>query len=572
MAMCAFWRKTRIGLLVAVVFLGPWRTVQADDLAKGVVIVYNVEDPDSRPLADYYALKRGVPTSQICKISVRASETITRAEYNEKIRDPISQFLADKGLIRQEPKTIVDPILGKIPGLATVNERVSCIILMYGVPLRIDSDPNVVERVPEMERLPEAIQKQFRRNEASVESELATLPSPGLPITGFLRNPFFGSTSLHFEPPLNNTMLLVGRLDGPDPTTVRRMIDDALTTERYGLHGRAYFDWQDTHEQARESGDEWIRDSYRTFRNAGYECDYDDRPETFDQDYPMTDVAIYAGWYAPNVCGPFLRPDFHFRTGALAYHLHSWSGVSVRTRTAYWMGPFLAKGAAASLGNVFEPYLGLTPHIDMFFQRLMDGATFLEAGYYSEPALSWQTTFVGDPLYRPFATPLDEQIERLEADHQTDVQWAYLRKVNLLLNQGQPSAAETLCQTKAQTLKSEVLFEKLGDLRHAANQETGAIEAYAKADEKVGNPYHHIRVVTKMAAAYEADHQDLRALAVYENLVSSYPSNHNMVAFCTQARDLAKAVGDGDKVKSYQLKIDELTAPPPKETSQPEKK
>ena len=566
MATFAFWREARIGLLVVVALLGPTRTARADGLAKGVVIVYNVEDPDSRPLADYYALKRGVPASQICEIDVRASETITRAEYNQEIRDPISQFLVRKELIHQEPKTIFDSILGQIPGVATVSAKISCIVLMYGVPLRIDSDPNLAERVPETTKA------EFRRNEASVESELATLPSPGLPITGFLRNPFFGSASVHFAAPLNNTMLLVGRLDGPDPQTVRRMIDDALTAERYGVHGRAYFDWRDTQDRGYVEGDDWIRGAYRACRDAGYECDYDDRPETFDQDYPMTDVAIYAGWYAPNVCGPFVRPDFHFRTGALAYHLHSSSGASVRTRTTYWVGPFLAKGATATMGNVFEPYLSLTPHIDMFFQRLMDGATFLEAGYYSEPVLSWQTTFVGDPLYRPFATSLDEQIQRLEADHQPDVEWAYLRKVNLLMTQSQSSTAEKLCRAKAETLHSQVLFEKLGDLLHASHQESGAIEAYAKADEKPGNPYHHIRVATKMAAAYEADRQTLRALAVYENLVSSFPSNHNVVAFCTHARDLAGTLGDEARVKSYQLKIDELTAPPPKETGQPEKK
>ena len=214
----------------------------------------------------------------------------------------------------------------------------------------------------------------------------------------------------------------------------------------------------------------------------------------------------------------------------------------------------------------------MTPHIDMFFQRLLDGATFLEAGYYSEPVLSWQTTFVGDPLYRPFATSLDEQIQRLETDHQPDVEWAYLRKVNLLMNQSQSSTAEKLCRTKAETLHSQVLFEKLGDLLHVSHQEAGAIGAYTKADEKPGNPYHHIRVATKMAAAYEADRQTLRALAVYEDLVSSYPSNHNVVAFCTHARDLAGTLGDDARVKSYQLKIDELTAPPPKETGQPEKK
>jgi uncharacterized protein (TIGR03790 family) len=566
MTTCAFWREAKIGFLVAVALLGTLRTARADDPAKSVVIVYNVEDPESRPLADYYALRRGVPTSQICEIDVRASETITRTEYNKKIRDPISEFLVRKELIHQEPKTVFDSILGKVPGLGTVSAKVSCIVLMYGVPLRIDSDPNLAERVPEN------MQKEFRRDEASVESELATLTSPGMPITGVLKNPFFGSASVHFAAPLNNTMLLVGRLDGPDPQTVRRMIDDALTAERYGVHGRAYFDWQGTHEQGRVEGDEWIQGAYRACRDAGYECDYDDRPETFDQDYPMTDVAIYAGWYAPDICGPFLRPDFHFRTGALAYHLHSWSGATVRTRTARWVGPLLAKGAAATMGNVFEPYLGLTPHIDMFFQRLLDGATFLEAGYYSEPVLSWQTTFVGDPLYRPFAASLDEQIRRLETDHQSDVEWAYLRKVNLLMAKSQSSTAEELCRAKAETLHSPVLFEKLGDLRHASHQETGAIVAYTKADEKPGNPYHHIRVATKLAAAYEADRQTLRALAVYENLVSSFPSNHNVVAFCTHARDLAGALSDETKVKSYQLKIDELTAPPPKETGQPEKK
>ncbi|HVM60391.1 MAG TPA: TIGR03790 family protein [Verrucomicrobiae bacterium] len=559
-------REITIGLLVAVTLCGAFRHARADDLGKGMVIVYNVENPDSRVLADYYALKRGVPTSQICGIDIRDAETITREEFNRKIRDPISEFLVQHGLLEQEPRTIVDSMLGKIPGLGTVSAKVTGIVLMYGVPLRIDNDPNVVENVPTN------APPQYRRNDASVESELATLPSPGAPINGFLKNPFFGNESTHFGAPLNKTMLLVGRLDGPDPSTVRRIIDDSLAAERYGVNGRAYFDWRGMQDRGYVEGDNWIRGAYRACREAGYECDYDDRPETFDQDYPMTDVAIYAGWYAPNVCGPFVRPDFHFRTGALAYHLHSSSGASVRTRTAYWVGPFLAKGAAATIGNVFEPYLALTPHIDMFFQRLLDGATFLEAGYYSQPALSWQTTFVGDPLYRPFAASLDEQIQHLEADHRSDVEWAYLRKVNLLLNQGLSSEAEKLCQARADALHSAALFEKLGDLRHASHNEAGAIIAYGKADEKMDNPYRHVRVITKMATAFEFDHQNLRALAVYENLISSYPSNHNAVAFCTQARDLAREVGNDVKARFYQVKIDELTAPPPKETVPPEKK
>jgi uncharacterized protein (TIGR03790 family) len=569
MAMCGRLPDTRIWFLVLATFMGSPAGARADDLATRVVIVYNAGDPDSRLLADYYAWKRGVPTNQICKLNVRVSETITRQEYNDGIRDPIWRFLTQQGLMRQEPRTMFDPVLGKIPGLTTVGAKISYLVLTYGVPLRIDNDPNVVEKPPD--NAPKQFQEQWRRNEASVESELAALPSTGVPISAWLRNPFFGRLSGKFEAPLNREMLLVGRLDGPDPETVRRMIDDSLTAERYGLHGRGYFDWEGTHEKSRMEGDDWIRGAYQACLKAGYECDFDDRPETFDEDYPMTDVAVYAGWYSPNVVGPFLRPDFKFKTGAVAYHIHSWSGSSVRTRTAYWVGPLLAKNAAASMGNVFEPYLSLTPHIDMFFQRLLDGGTFLEAGYYSQPVLSWQTTFVGDPLYRPFAASVDEQIQRLEADHKPDLEWAYLRKVNLLISQADITMAEELCRRKAEALGSAVLYEKLGDVLHKAGRETEAVRAYAKADEKPVDSWHHIRVATKLATAYEAGHQTAKALALYEYLASTYSSHYKVVEFYKHARDLAGELGDSARAKLLQAKIDELTAPP-KPAGQQDKK
>ena len=463
------------------------------------------------------------------------------------------RFLTENGFLQQEARSIIDPVLGKIPWLVTVGSKVSYVVLMYGVPLRIDPDASVSEKMPD--KTP----NEFRRNEASVESELTLIPRMGVQVSGYQRNPFFGSGSAQFGAPLNQQMLLVGRLDGPDPQTVRRMIDDALTAEHYGLHGRAYFDLRGTRDSGYVQGDDWIRTAYRTFRDAGYECDFDDRPETFEEDYPMTDVAIYAGWYAGSVDGPFLREDFRFKTGALAYHLHSFSGQSVRTRTAYWVGPLLAKGAAATMGNVFEPYLTLTPHIDMFFRRLLDGAPFLEAGYYSEPVLSWQTTFVGDPLYRPFAAPLDEQIERLEADHNSDIEWAYVRQVNLLAANSEPSEAETLCRVKAEALGSKVLYEKLGDLLHITHREAPAVEAYQKAIQKPeASSYQFIRVATKMAGAYESNKQAALALTVYEGLIKAYPTHGNIVEFYKRARDLAVALGNDAKAKSLQAKIDEL--------------
>jgi|GEM_PF-3845127 len=39
-----------------------------------------------------------------------------------------------------------------------------------------------------------------------------------------------------------DAVLIVSRLDGPNSDTVRRLVDDALTAEKEGLRGRAYFD------------------------------------------------------------------------------------------------------------------------------------------------------------------------------------------------------------------------------------------------------------------------------------------------------------------------------------------
>ena len=54
------------------------------------------------------------------------------------------------------------------------------------------------------------------------------------------------------------------------------------------------------------------------------------------------------------------------------------------------------------LGNVWEPYLSVTQHFDVYVARLLQGYTFIEAAYMASPALSWMNTAVGDPLYRPF--------------------------------------------------------------------------------------------------------------------------------------------------------------------------
>jgi uncharacterized protein (TIGR03790 family) len=502
-----------------------------------VVVVYNATEPESQKLAEYYAEKRGVPAAQICGLKTRNAETITRREFDEQIREPLWKFLVERGLVMEL-------------GGRALECRVDYLVLIYGMPLRIDPDPSLKENAPEL------VRGAGPRNEAAVDSELTALPAGEVRRSGWLMNPYFRARSTRFVPPLNNTLLLVGRIDGPSAAVARGLIDDAVATERYGLLGRCYFDARNIQEAGYVMGDQWMKEAHQQFLAAGFESELDEAPELFAEDFPMTDVAVYAGWYTGGVTGPFRRPDFRFRRGAIAYHIHSSSAVTVRSTSAYWTGPLLAKGAAVSFGNVFEPYLSFSPHVNVFFQRLLDGARYGEAAWYSQPGLSWQTTFVGDPLYRPFALPVEEQIARLEADRHPDLAWGYLRQVNLLMARGATNDAVALCREKAAALASVVLAEKLGDLLAGRERTTAYAAALAQATETA----RYFRIAMKLAAAFVTDGRPEQALAVYDGLAAAVPNGPTARQMLQRARNLAQEIGATDRAAAFQQKLDAALA------------
>jgi hypothetical protein len=116
----------------------------------------------------------------------------------------------------------------------------------------------------------------------------------------------------------------------------------------------------------------------------------------------MTETSLYYGWYDEHVSGPFLNSSFRFRQGAVAMHLHSFSAVQLTDPTKNWSGALLEKGAAVTIGNVYEPYLQYTHDFGILHQRLLAGFTWVEACWMAMPVASWQAIVLGDPLYRPF--------------------------------------------------------------------------------------------------------------------------------------------------------------------------
>src|SRR5581483_11754980 len=96
--------------------------------------------------------------------------------------------------------------------------------------------------------------------------------------------------------------------------------------------------------------------------------------------------------------------------------------------------------------------------------------------------LSWQTTVVGDPLYRPFGQLPEQLHERFLRENNPLIEWSFLRIVNATALRGTtaPQLIESL-QSLPQRTNSAVLTEKLAELCDAAGKPSSAIDFYEKA-------------------------------------------------------------------------------------------
>ncbi len=157
--------------------------------------------------------------------------------------------------------------------------------------------------------------------------------------------------------------------------------------------------------------------------------------------------------------GPFTDSGFAFTPGAIAVHIHSYSANTLRSPGANWVGPLLSKGAAASLGNVYEPYLQLTAHLDIFNDRLLHGFTFAESAYMSQRVVSWMNVAVGDPLYRPYASWLELETKR-EKGGKSD--WRMYHDFALKSSQGDAAKYRVSARKAAARAGNGPMLEDLG--------------------------------------------------------------------------------------------------------------
>jgi uncharacterized protein (TIGR03790 family) len=113
-------KPSRLRFLAALILIQgllglPWASVAAAHTPQDLIVVFNVNVPESRRVAVYYAQKRHIPPENLVGVKVSTWEDMTRQEYDQQLLPPLRHKVVEMRLARRNP----------------------AILLVYGIPLRV---------------------------------------------------------------------------------------------------------------------------------------------------------------------------------------------------------------------------------------------------------------------------------------------------------------------------------------------------------------------------------------------------------------------------------------------------
>ena len=329
-----------------------------------VLLVVNQASPISRGIAEYYAARRHIPSSNICRLDVTPDEEISRGVYQSRIADPVAAFLR----AHQD------------------EDQVLYIVTTSGLPLRVSGHGAAL--------LSEI---------ASVDSELALLYSDmhghphGAP--SGVPNPFFGKVNAPFRHP-DFPIYLVTRLAGYDLADVKGIIDRAQEARNRGVFVI------DLRGADSTPGNKWLLQAAAQLPRDRVVLD-----RSASVVYNQTDVIAYASWGSNDPDRKQRHLGFHWLPGAIATEYVSTNARTFARPPDTWTFPapfggssqdlaadYIHDGATGASGHVAEPYLQFNPRPDIVLPAYYRGRNLAESFYLSMPSLSWMNIVIGDPL------------------------------------------------------------------------------------------------------------------------------------------------------------------------------
>ncbi len=498
-----------------------------------IVVVVNEDKYESSQVARHYMQARGIPEKNLIRIATSHNEEVSWPVFVRQVWNPLLQKLQQGGWLQGELSA--EPDASGRRRMRVTENKIGYLVLCPGIPLRIANDPDLVatEAVPNLGTA-------FAMTTAAVDSELVLLAQPTSHATGFIPNPFFQKSPADLSPAETKHWVRVARLDGPTVQATLQLIDNALTGEQRGMLGRAYIDRGGPHKQ----GEEWLQATAGLLQKVGFDTSIETTPALFGEETRFDAPAFYFGWYATNIGGRLARPDFHFPPGAIALHIHSFSAQTLRSATLGWAGPLVARGATITIGNVAEPYLQLTTIPPLLVAGFLQGMQAGEAYAFANPAWSWQTILLGDPLYQPFQVNAARQLENAAEANDPRVVYALLRTANQMAEKGKKDDAYRL-------LSQSVTRHPLLPLALAlAQQQVERQQPITLPTQLILTSGEDAGLLIEAARFFQSHNQKPLAHMLYRKLVDEYQLS-------------------GELKKKLQIEAGFLPPNPPAETSAP---
>lgn len=287
--------------------------------------------------------------------------------------------------------------------------------LLDGLPATVERDTNIIALVERAIGIAGTVSwidgqldlLKLNETHASFDSELSLVLEGTYPLLRWLPN------YLHYNydgSPLRQITrtMMVSRLEAPTLPLTKALIDNAIAVEQQGLTGKVYLDARGLvslndqppargtdadYDRALLLADKLLRE------NTNLEVVLNSENGLFGPN-ECPDAALYCGWFS---LAKYID-SFQWTKGAVGYHMSGAEASTIRKADSQvWCKQMLDRGAAATIGPVFDPVMLAYPRPNEFFALLCSGKyTYAECVYRTKVTNSWTMTAVGDPLYNPF--------------------------------------------------------------------------------------------------------------------------------------------------------------------------
>jgi uncharacterized protein (TIGR03790 family) len=323
--------------------------------ASNVLVVVNENSRVSSEIGSYYAAKRHIPKSNICRIRCSTSEYTTMEDFSWNISDPIWQHIKKhrlKGKIDYIVTTKGVPLAFKHSnGNYSVDSALTCIMM-----------PFTVDRAP---------------------------------------NPFFNSNR-KFRSKDFNFFVMVTRLDGYTKEDAKRLVDNSLKAKP--AKGLFVFDIDPKRDKpGYKEFNSMMKTGSSSLKKRGFKI-FLEESEKMCPGKP--EVMGFYTWGSNDHGYDHKRYVAHtFLPGAIAETLVS---TSARTFGPVKKGQsvitdLIARGITGIKGYCSEPYTIALAQGHILFDRYTRGFNLAESFYAASPYIYWKDIVIGDPLCAPYA-------------------------------------------------------------------------------------------------------------------------------------------------------------------------